>query len=86
MDHAKAPAEAATRENGEIADLLNRLRSPSGIGEPSDHAAMRDAGATFIWGGSREKAVECAKEDKFDSCAFEAESVYAAMIDTALKE
>lgn len=47
--------------------------------------AMIDAGGASVYGHPREKAIEWAKEDKFDGCVEEAREVFTAMIDAALK-
>jgi hypothetical protein len=44
------------------------------------------AGAASLYGHSREKAQEFAKEDKFESDGFRAEAVWTDIIDEALKE
>lgn len=49
-------------------------------------AAMIAAGGEAYYGQPREKAVEWAKEDKFDLHASDAVIFYRAMIDTALAE
>lgn len=51
--------------------------------EPTDE--MWDAGAENLYGVSREKAIEYAKEDKFESDGHKAEEIWQALIDAALK-
>jgi len=52
--------------------------------EPSE--TMVAAGGAEIYGHPREKAVEWAKEEKFDSCAHEATDTFRAMLQYVLDE
>jgi hypothetical protein len=47
---------------------------------------MRDAGGEALYGISRERAIEIAKEDKFDSYVASAVSVFEAMLSAAPKQ
>jgi len=82
---ARAIAADNVRGNSNWQDWLVEARAAiEAMREPTEK--MWDAGAADLYGVSREKAIEYAKEDKFESDGRKADEIWRAMIDAALSD